>query len=240
MPKGSPDKARGSRRIPGAIAQRPFVFVVMPFASELKDVYELGIRPACEDAGSECGRVDEQIFLESILERIYAEIERADIVVAEMTGRNPNVFYETGYAHGLGKPVILLTKSADDIPFDLRHYPHVVYGDRIATLKDELKKRVRFLIDHPAKAKAASFRQEEKAKAELDRMAAHIENYLRAKKRTMVSFEAVRRNINETYSDEMLRRLIDEKPDKFRRVKRKGGRPGIGRVPAQKTKPAAS
>jgi hypothetical protein len=52
----------------------------------------------------------------------------------------------------------------------------------------------------------------------------------------MVSFEAVRRNINETYSDEMLRRLIDERPDKFQRVKRKGGRPGIGRVPEKRGK----
>jgi hypothetical protein len=59
-----------------------------------------------------------------------------------LTGRNPNVFYETGYAHALGRPVILLTASAADIPFDLKHYPHVIYGNRIADLKEQLKRRV--------------------------------------------------------------------------------------------------
>jgi hypothetical protein len=76
----------------------------MNFAPQFGDVYELGIKPACADAGAACVRVDEQIFLESILERIYGEIERADIVAAEMTGRNPNVFYEVGYAHGWLSP----------------------------------------------------------------------------------------------------------------------------------------
>ena len=48
-----------------------------------------------------------------------------------MTGRNPNVFYETGYAHALGKHVILLTQEAKDIPFDLKHYQHIIYAKRI-------------------------------------------------------------------------------------------------------------
>jgi nucleoside 2-deoxyribosyltransferase len=204
----------------------------MSFAAEFADVYELGIKPACEAAGADCARVDEQIFLESILERIYGEIERSDIVVAEMTGRNPNVFYEAGYAHGLGKPVVLVTKSADDIPFDLRHYPLVVYGNSITNLKRELQKRVAVLAADPKKAMAASMRAEQKARAQLDRMAAHIENYLNAKNFKMVGFERIRSNINDDYSDEMLRRLIDERPDKFRRVIMKGNRPGIGRVSA--------
>jgi nucleoside 2-deoxyribosyltransferase len=210
--------------------KRPFVFVIMSFAPEFADVYELGIKPACEAANVDCARVDEQIFLESILERIYGETERADIVVAEMTGRNPNVFYETGYAHGLGRPVILLTKSADDIPFDLRQYPHVVYGNRIATLKRELQKRLVALTADPKKAMAVSMRTEQRARAQLDRMAAHIENYFNAKKCKWVSFDRIRRNINEDYTDDILRRLIDERPEKFRRVVIKGNRPGIGRV----------
>ena len=45
-----------------------------------------------------------------------------------MTGMNPNVFYEVGYAHALNKRVILLTETAEDIPFDLKHTPHVVYA----------------------------------------------------------------------------------------------------------------
>ena len=101
------------------------------------------------DAGAYCERVDEQIYNESILERVYNQISKADIIVADMTGRNPNVFYEVGYAHALNKQVILLTQKKKDIPFDLQHYPHIIYEKRIAYLKDELEKRVRWCIENP-------------------------------------------------------------------------------------------
>lgn len=77
---------------------KPFIFVLMPFDSTFDDIYALGIRPACEAAGAYCERVDEQIFHESILQRIYNQIAKADVIVADLTARNPNVFYETGYA----------------------------------------------------------------------------------------------------------------------------------------------
>jgi hypothetical protein len=209
---------------------RPFAFAIMPFSDEWTDVYELGIRPACDAAGARCERVDEQIFLESILHRIYGQIERADLVIAEMSGRNPNVFYETGFAHGIGKPVILLTRTTDDIPFDLRHYPHVVYAGRISTLKQELEKRVRWLLENPEAAREATFRRSLEDRAELDRMAQHITNYLVANHFSMVSFETVRERIEASYTDERLLHLIDATPDLFRRVQLRGGRAGIGLV----------
>jgi hypothetical protein len=125
---------------------KPFVFVLMPFDKEFEDVYKLGIKTSCQNAGAYAERVDEQIFATSILERIYNEINKADVIVADMTGRNPNVFYEVGYAHALGKTVILLTRKADDIPFDLKHYPHIVYGGSISDLVPELEKKVRWAI----------------------------------------------------------------------------------------------
>lgn len=128
---------------------KTFVFVLMPFSSEFHDVYELGIKAACSEAGAYCERVDDQIFEESILDRIYNQISKADLLVADMTGRNPNVFYEVGYAHALGKRVILLTQRSEDIPFDLKHYPHIVYGGRISELKSELSKRIRWAIENP-------------------------------------------------------------------------------------------
>lgn len=126
---------------------KPFVFVLMPLDEEFDDVYLLGIKEACDKAGAYAERVDEQIFQESILERIYNQIAKADVIIADMTGRNPNVFYETGYAHALGKNVILLTKNADDIPFDLKHYHHIVYRGKISDLIPELDKRIRWAIN---------------------------------------------------------------------------------------------
>ena len=123
----------------------------MPFAVKFKDVYEVGIKQACKDAGAYCERVDEQIFEGNILARIYNQIAKADIVVADMTDRSPNVFYETGYAHALNKRVILLTQNVQDIPFDLQQYTHVIYHgeSKITSLKAQLEQRLRWWIDNP-------------------------------------------------------------------------------------------
>ncbi|HEX8737876.1 MAG TPA: hypothetical protein VF721_21270 [Pyrinomonadaceae bacterium] len=128
---------------------KPFCFVLMPFSEEFDDVYRIGIKEACDKAGAYCERVDEQIFSERILDRVYNQIAKADLIVADMSGRNPNVFYEVGYAHALGKLTILLTKNADDIPFDLKHFTHIVYGTKVSVLRDELEKRVKYFIENP-------------------------------------------------------------------------------------------
>src|SRR3954462_1312700 len=131
---------------------KAFAFVLMPFDESFRDVYDLGIKSACKDAGAYCERVDEQIFVESILDRVYNQIAKADIVIAEMTGRNPNVFYEVGYAHALNKQVILLTQKSDDIPFDLKHYPHIVYKKSITRLREQLLPKVQWAIENPKRA----------------------------------------------------------------------------------------
>jgi hypothetical protein len=118
-----------------------FAFVLMPFDPSFEDRYKLGIKGAVsqfDDMIAE--RVDEQMYREGILERIYRQIEVADIIIADMTGQNPNVFYEVGYAHAKGKLCILLTADAGDIPFDLKHRRHIVYNGSITTLRRELIK----------------------------------------------------------------------------------------------------
>lgn len=131
-----------------APAQKPFVFVLMPFSAEFDDIYRYGIKKACEEQGAYCERVDEQMFEGTILDRIYNQISRADVIVADMTHKNSNVFYETGYAHALKKKVILLTQSTDDIPFDLKHYTHIVYNGSISNLADQLSPRVGWALTH--------------------------------------------------------------------------------------------
>jgi hypothetical protein len=125
---------------------KPFVFVLMPFSPDFDDIYKLGIRGAAEDAGAYAARVDEQIFTEGMLERIFNQIAKADVIVAEMSTRNANVFYEVGYAHALGKAVLLITQQADDIPFDLKHRQHIVYGGKISDLRAKLAKSLRWAI----------------------------------------------------------------------------------------------
>ena len=128
---------------------KAFVLVLMPFDERFNDLYKLSIKTAIEGAGADCERVDEQIFDEQIMQRVYEQIYRADIVVAEISEPNRNVFYEVGYAHALGKTTILLRREAADIPFDLKDYPHVIYGQNISDLETQLKDRVERLIQNP-------------------------------------------------------------------------------------------
>lgn len=125
-----------------------FAFVLMPFDATFDDVYRLGIKGAVSQFDDDlfAERVDEQIYREGILDRIYRQIEIADIIIADMTGQNPNVFYEVGYAHAKGKLCILLTADADDIPFDLKHQRHIVYGKSIVTLQRELEKELKWAL----------------------------------------------------------------------------------------------
>lgn len=87
-------------------------------------------------------RIDEQTFTETMLIRIYSQIESARLIIADMTGMNANVFYEVGYAHAKNKKCILVTNDASDIPFDLKHHKHIVYGGSISNLKSKLYKEL--------------------------------------------------------------------------------------------------
>ena len=136
---------------------KPSVFVIMPFGEHFNDLYTLGIKAAIEAVGADCERVDEQIFTESILQRVYHQIARADIVVAEVSEPNRNVFYEVGYSHALGKTTILVKREAVDIPFDLKDYPHVIYGESIPALKTQLRARVEGLMQSPGQPFASTY-----------------------------------------------------------------------------------
>jgi hypothetical protein len=118
-----------------------FAFVLMPIRPEFEDVYKLGIKETAAECGILAVRVDEQLYRENILEQIYRQIDAADLIVADMSGQNPNVFYEVGYAHAKGKLCVLMTKDVSHIPFDLNHHRHIVYGS-IAVLKDRLREEL--------------------------------------------------------------------------------------------------
>lgn len=133
----------------------PFVFVLMPFNDAFTDIYKLGIKKTAEEAGLRAERVDEQLYSESMLERIYRQIDAADIIVADMTGQNPNVFYEVGYAHAKGKLCILLTQNASDIPFDLKQHRHIVYGGQILKLQSELTTNLQWAAEQVKSAKTS-------------------------------------------------------------------------------------
>jgi len=121
------------------------VLVLMPFSKDYEFVYENGIKKPCERLGYDCRRVDERIFDGQIINEIHESILDSDVIVAEMSEPNPNVYYEVGVAHGIGKEVILVTRDAELMPFDLRGFNHVVYSDEIGLLSEKLTERLEWM-----------------------------------------------------------------------------------------------
>lgn len=102
-------------------------FVIMPFDSTFESEYNNVIRPAVEAAGLTCIRADEIYSKPQIMSDIWKSLRSTRIVIAELSGRNTNVFYEVGVAHALGKPVIIITRDQQDVPFDLKALRYLYY-----------------------------------------------------------------------------------------------------------------
>jgi hypothetical protein len=104
-------------------------FVVMSFAGMIGSYYQHIYEPAIRKAGLRPIRADADIFgTGKIIDQIWSGINAAKVLVAELTSRNPNVFYELGLAHALHKPVVLISANGEDVPFDLKHI-RVIYYD---------------------------------------------------------------------------------------------------------------
>ena len=102
----------------------------MPFARPIGDYYKSVYKPAIEKAGLTPIRADNEIFgAGKIMDQVWAGINAATVLIAELTNRNPNVYYELGIAHALKKPVVLISSEEEDVPFDLRHI-RVIYYDK--------------------------------------------------------------------------------------------------------------
>ena len=112
---------------PRASDRWPQIFVLMPFAEEMRDIYDRNISRAVSDVNLQVGRADDIFGPGSIMKDIWSAIHGARVVIADCTGRNPNVFYEIGLAHAIGRNTILISQSLDDVPFDLRHLRVIVY-----------------------------------------------------------------------------------------------------------------
>ncbi|WP_418058849.1 hypothetical protein [Pimelobacter simplex] len=132
-------------------------FVMQPFSGALGSYYESIFKPAISKAGLEPMRADDSIFgTGKIIDQIWRGITSAEVLVAELTSKNPNVFYELGLAHALNKPVVLVSSNEDDVPFDLRHIRVIIYDQTDPfwgpKLIDKVADNIRSAIEHPEEA----------------------------------------------------------------------------------------
>lgn len=112
---------------PSAPVEPMSIFVVMPFNEQLKDVYEIYIKEVATSLNLSVARADDFFTSNMIMNDIWRAICAATVLIAECTGKNPNVFYEMGIAHTVGKSLILITQDEQDVPSDLRHMRYIKY-----------------------------------------------------------------------------------------------------------------
>ncbi len=104
-------------------------FVMQPFSSPYDGYYETLFKPAIQQAGLRPVRADDEIFGSGkVMDQVWRGIRDAKVLVAELTTRNANVYYELGLAHALGKPVVLVAADGEGVPFDVHHI-RVIYYD---------------------------------------------------------------------------------------------------------------
>jgi len=102
-------------------------FVLMPFTDALKEIYTDVYAPTCARHDLKCWRVDEISGPGSITRDIIEGILDADIIIADLTNQNPNVFYELGIAHATGNKTIMTAQTMAHVPFDIANYRVLVY-----------------------------------------------------------------------------------------------------------------
>lgn len=124
------------------------ISAMMPFDGGFTAVYA-SIEAAAAELALKCNRADNIWEHHTIIQDVVSLIDRSQVVICDLSGRNPNVFYEAGIAHSLGRQVILIVQHPDDVPFDLRHIRYITYHNNQQgheELKTKLVARLRTLI----------------------------------------------------------------------------------------------
>ena len=125
----------------------------MAFDSPFNELYNEVIVPVCSELGLNAQRADEFRYPGVILQDIIGGLIQSTVVIAEISPENPNVFYELGYAHAIGKPTILLARKGTDLPFDVSGFRVIFYDDSIAgkpVVEHELRAHLHGVLGVPS------------------------------------------------------------------------------------------
>jgi len=98
-----------------------------PFSEPFNSIYKKHVKIAVESQNKTIFRVDEIFGKSPIIDEIWYYIGSSELVLADVTGRNPNVMYVLGMAHTIGKPILIMTQQIEDVPLDLRYYQYIIY-----------------------------------------------------------------------------------------------------------------
>ena len=136
--------------------QRADCFILMPFATEFDRVYFDAIKPAALEAAADIkitmsvSRADEYASPSHITRDIIEMLCRCTCAIADLTGGNPNVFYELGVVHAMGDKTIMIAQNLAELPFDLRNYRVLGYAPDdtgLAQLRHDLMRSLRSILE---------------------------------------------------------------------------------------------
>lgn len=136
-------------KIPPKGLNEKLISVMMPFNPSYKGTYD-AIKKVCDYMGLECLRADDIWENSTFIQDIFELIFYAKIIIVDFSERNPNVMYETGIAHTLGKTVIPICQSLNDVPSDLNHHRVLKYlpnDEGYRDLSNELYKRIKTILE---------------------------------------------------------------------------------------------
>jgi hypothetical protein len=154
----SKQKRAGQKKTPNGTC-----FVLMPFKEPFDSYYSAIIRPAVSAAGLESLRGDSLFRSSPIMHDVWNMIQKAKVLVAELSEQNANVFYELGLGHAIGKPIVLISERVEDIPFDLQPLRVIIYSkDHPAwgsRLKSKLTSALKETLADPISAVPLMFRK---------------------------------------------------------------------------------
>jgi hypothetical protein len=134
---------------------RRLAFVIMPFRDDLTEIYDSVIKPTVEDENFSlvCRRADDYKTNKAIIQDIWKGICEARVIIADLTGLNPNVMYELGIAHTVGKDTVLIYQDNADsrvgFPFDLSHIRRIEYKNSAvggANLRKDLAETLKSIL----------------------------------------------------------------------------------------------
>ncbi len=162
-----PEKPPVEKRVSKQPRVREFLdtcFVMMPFGDWFDKYYQDIYVPAIKDAGFEPVRADELFTTGSVVEQIWEQIQKARVLLADLTDKSANVFYELGLAHAAKKPVVFTAPRVEDVPFDLRHLRIIVYEIRepewASNLRSSVTDYLKNALKDPEKSIPHPFRGE--------------------------------------------------------------------------------
>lgn len=154
---------RATKKVARKTAETPpeSCFVIMPFGGWLDDYYSDIYCSAIEESGLNPQRADDLFRPSTIINDIWDYTKKAKVLLADLTGKNPNVFYELGLAHAIAKPVILIAESMEDIPFDLRALRVILYDKNAPNWGEILRQKIvaslKEVLSAPAEAVLPTF-----------------------------------------------------------------------------------